>query len=264
MCCVAVWLKTYAGGFDPCCGLGLNERAALKILSKKKRWDNSERNKGWERSVWTECSSLLALIAPHCPSVLSPHNSSSATRVSPCRHALQTEHLSWAVQRAWLSFAEGIAAPVCLCPLTHRDMAAAPFPLLSSGGPGGLSHVSCHAPPKIPWHRPQLLLPALINGSLIEPPFSYPSFCKFKSCSPVLLTCCWPTSWLPLPASSPLPSSIKGTCPRQLPYFLEQRLPERQLWCTQVSAFPVCFSACPGSFLLNFFFLFGFLFLYLG
>lgn len=173
------------------------ELPSSKILSKTQRWDNSKRNKGWGRSLWTDRCSLLALIAPHCPSPLSPHNSSSAMSVSPCRYALQTEHLGWAAQRAWLSFARSVAVPVCLCPPTPRDIAAAPFPLLSSWWAWGPQSCVLPCPPlKSPGAALSScsLPPSLINGFLIEPLFSYPSFCKFKSCSLVLLTSCWPTS----------------------------------------------------------------------
>lgn len=116
--CAVLQCDLHVGGLIPAAGWGLmkHELSSGKILSKKERWDNSKRNKGWGRSVCTDCSSLLVLIAPHCPSALSCHNSFSTTSVSACRHALQTEHLGWAAQRAWLSFAEGVAAPACLCP----------------------------------------------------------------------------------------------------------------------------------------------------
>lgn len=116
-------LKLTDGLVDPSSGLGLNEtRAAIKYDNKQKaKMGQQQEGQG----LGKECVDWLFQLA-----ALSLHSSSSATGVSPCKHAVHTEHLGWAAQRAWLSFAEGVAAPVCLCPATHRDMAAAHFPLL--------------------------------------------------------------------------------------------------------------------------------------
>lgn len=72
---------------DPSCGLGLNEtRAAIKIPNKKQRWDNRNRNKGWERS----CVDWLFQLASPDSSPLSSCSFSPQLILSHACFPLQT------------------------------------------------------------------------------------------------------------------------------------------------------------------------------
>lgn len=162
------------------------ELRSSEIPSKKQRQDNSKRSKGWEGAH--------GLAAPACwpwelPTVHllfhpTPHPQPWVFPPRLRRHALQTEHLSWAAGTAGVSPVESVAAGaalVCPCPPIHRDVAVAPSPLLLMvrgwwcwGCPQ--PSVLPGPPPAIPQRCPPLLLPALINGFPIEPRFSSPPF----------------------------------------------------------------------------------------
>lgn len=164
-------------------------RAAVKFNPKQKAEEGQQqKEEGLGRGTCPGSSSLLTLRASHCPSPLSPHTSSPAMSVfrPQTRASGRASQPGSTESRALLCGQRGSWCRSGLPVSPHpQGCGSGPLPsallLVGQGGwcPLALPSASAHCPDQWLSNRATVL---------------FPSLCKFKFCSLVVLTSSWPTS----------------------------------------------------------------------